>query len=78
MPTVGRASKCSVAHHEITLLSLTSLSHRRPKSERELGLVHKPLYRDQPRKLDTIRLDTIALDIGLDTIALDTVVCSAA
>ena len=39
-PTAGRASKCSIAYHEIPLLSLASLNHKRPECARELGLIH--------------------------------------
>ena len=39
-PTAGRASKCSIAYHEIPLLSLASLHHKRPECARELGLIH--------------------------------------
>ncbi len=39
-PTAGRASECSIAHHEIPLLSLASLNHKRPECARELGLIH--------------------------------------
>jgi hypothetical protein len=39
-PTAGRTSKCSIAYHEIPLLSLASLDHNRPECARELGLIH--------------------------------------